>query len=67
MLIFITAVDIFFLMIAGKTEGALFVLAAMAGGQFLSSVLKLGIDRPRPELVSHLADVHTLSFPAGMP
>lgn len=64
-LIFITAVVIFYLMIAGRMAGAMFVLMAVAGGQFLSSVLKLGVDRPRPELVSHLADVHTLSFPSG--
>jgi undecaprenyl-diphosphatase len=64
-LVFIAAATVFFLLIAGRTAGALFVLAAMAGGQFLSSVLKLGIDRPRPELVSHLAEVYTLSFPSG--
>lgn len=64
-LVFIAAAIVFFLLIAGRTAGALFVLAAMAGGQLLSSVLKLGIDRPRPELVSHLAEVHTLSFPSG--
>jgi undecaprenyl-diphosphatase len=64
-LVFIAAATVFFLLIAGRTAGALFVFVAMAGGQFLSSVLKLGIDRPRPELVSHLAEVYTLSFPSG--
>ena len=36
---------------------ALFIFVAVAGGQVLSSLLKLGIDRPRPDLVSHLVDV----------
>ncbi len=55
---------IYLLMIRRRFE-ALLVLATVAGGQLLSSLLKLGIDRPRPELVSHLADVQTLSFPSG--
>jgi undecaprenyl-diphosphatase len=41
------------------------VLVSIGGGQMLSSLLKLGIDRPRPELVPHLAEVSTLSFPSG--
>jgi undecaprenyl-diphosphatase len=64
-LISFTAVVIFYLMIVRKPAAALFVFVCVAGGQLLSSVLKLGVDRPRPELVSHLADVHTLSFPSG--
>jgi undecaprenyl-diphosphatase len=27
--------------------------------------LKLGTDRPRPDLVAHLVEVHTASFPSG--
>ena len=41
------------------------MLVAVGGGQILSSLLKLGIDRPRPDLVSHLVNVQTLSFPSG--
>lgn len=64
-LIFITLSTIVYLLLARKLAAALFVFAAIAGGQILSSVLKLGIDRPRPDLVSHLVEVHTLSFPSG--
>jgi undecaprenyl-diphosphatase len=64
-LTFITAASILYLLVARKPRAALFVFAAVAGGQVLSSLLKLGVDRPRPDLVSHLADVHTLSFPSG--
>jgi len=56
---------IFYLLLAGEGKAALFIFAAVAGGQVLSSLLKLGVDRPRPDLVSHLAEVYTLSFPSG--
>jgi undecaprenyl-diphosphatase len=56
---------IVYLLLAGKAKMALFIFASVAGGQLLSSLLKLGVDRPRPELVSRLAEVYTLSFPSG--
>jgi undecaprenyl-diphosphatase len=31
----------------------------------LSSLLKLGFDRPRPDLVAHGAQVYSASFPSG--
>ena len=64
-LILITTLVILFLLLAGKWQIALFVLAAVGGGQIVSSLLKLGIDRPRPELVSHLMHESSLSFPSG--
>lgn len=44
---------------------ALLVLVAVLGGTVLSSALKLGLDRPRPDLVPHLVDVVSPSFPSG--
>jgi undecaprenyl-diphosphatase len=38
---------------------------SVGGGTLLSTLLKLGFDRPRPDLVAHLVDVRTLSFPSG--
>ena len=64
-LTYVTATVVFYLLVARNPAAALFVFVAVAGGQVLSSLLKLGIDRPRPDLVSHLVDVHTLSFPSG--
>jgi undecaprenyl-diphosphatase len=64
-LIMLTASVFFYLLISGRTGTALYVLAAVSGGQALSSLLKFGVDRPRPELVPHLADVYTTSFPSG--
>jgi undecaprenyl-diphosphatase len=64
-LVLVTAAAIFYLLLISKWREALLVLVAVGGGQILSSLLKLGIDRPRPDLVPHLAEVQTLSFPSG--
>ena len=64
-LVFIVAATIIFLIVEKQGLAALFVFLSVAGGQVVSSLLKLGIDRPRPEVVPHLAEVHTLSFPSG--
>ncbi|HSI39712.1 MAG TPA: phosphatase PAP2 family protein [Xanthobacteraceae bacterium] len=61
----VTLAVIGFLVMDGRRGTALLVVVATAGGTALSSVLKLGFDRPRPDLVAHLVDVHTLSFPSG--
>jgi undecaprenyl-diphosphatase len=52
-----------FLLIDAKRGAAILVLASVSGGVVLSSILKLGIDRPRPDLVARLVEVHTASFP----
>ena len=44
---------------------ALFLLMALGSGTALSTVLKLFFDRARPELVSHLDQISTASFPSG--
>lgn len=49
----------------GKRAAALFVLIAIAGGMALSEILKALFARPRPDLVAHLVDVHSTSFPSG--
>jgi undecaprenyl-diphosphatase len=63
--VLITAAAVLYLGLIRRWAESLFVLVAVGGGQILSSLLKLGIDRPRPDLVSHLAEVHTMSFPSG--
>ncbi len=64
-LVLVNAATLFYLLLVQRRREALLVLVAVGGGQILSSLLKLGIDRPRPDLVSHLAEVQTLSFPSG--
>lgn len=64
-LVFLVAVVVIFLLMQGKRRAALFVLAAVAGGVLVSSLLKLGFERPRPDLVPHATAVFTTSFPSG--
>jgi undecaprenyl-diphosphatase len=54
-----------YLLIDGKRRAALLVVVAVAGGLLLSTLLKEGFDRPRPDLVPHGAIVYTASFPSG--
>jgi undecaprenyl-diphosphatase len=61
----VTAGAIGYLLIDGKRAAALFVLVAVVGGVGLSESLKHVFARPRPELVAHLVEVQTASFPSG--
>ncbi|MBX6747828.1 MAG: phosphatase PAP2 family protein [Acetobacteraceae bacterium] len=54
-----------FLALARKRGAALLVLASVGGGALLSTLLKLGFERPRPDLVPHAVAVYTASFPSG--
>ncbi|AZO26763.1 phosphatase PAP2 family protein [Mesorhizobium sp. M1B.F.Ca.ET.045.04.1.1] len=64
-LVLITTATIIYLLLIRRPATALFVFVAVAGGQVLSSLLKFEVDRPRPELVSHLVNETSLSFPSG--
>lgn len=64
-LTFLTLAACGFLLLQGKRHGAVLMLAAIGGGILLSSLLKIGFDRPRPELVPHGTLVYTASFPSG--
>jgi undecaprenyl-diphosphatase len=64
-LTFMVAAALGYLLLIRKRGAALLVLVSIGGGTALSSLLKLGFDRPRPDLVAHLVDIHTLSFPSG--
>jgi undecaprenyl-diphosphatase len=48
-----------------QLRDALFVLAAAAGAILWITLLKLGFDRPRPDLVPHFMTAQTPSFPSG--
>jgi undecaprenyl-diphosphatase len=54
-----------FLALQRKRPLALYLLVAVAGGAILSSLLKWGFARPRPDLVAHGQAVYTSSFPSG--
>lgn len=61
----VTLAALGFLLVSRRHATALLVAAAVAGGGLLSMALKLLFARPRPDLVAHLAQVHSLSFPSG--
>jgi undecaprenyl-diphosphatase len=61
----IVTLVVVYLALRRKFRTALFVAASILGGWGLSSVLKLGIARPRPEVVQHLVEVSDMSFPSG--
>ncbi|MBB3932438.1 undecaprenyl-diphosphatase [Kaistia hirudinis] len=64
-LTFIMVASIIYLLLSRKREMALLLLVSVGGGTLLSSVLKIAYNRPRPELVAHIVDVSTASFPSG--
>jgi undecaprenyl-diphosphatase len=64
-LTFVTLAVAGFLVLQRKAHAALFVVLAVGGGMLLSTLLKMGFDRPRPDLVPHGAVVYTTSFPSG--
>lgn len=54
-----------YLLIHRRFRLALLVLASTGGGMLLNTALKHWFDRPRPEVVPHLREVMTPSFPSG--
>jgi undecaprenyl-diphosphatase len=54
-----------FLVLQRMRHLALYLLAAVAGGTIVGSLLKWGFARPRPDLVAHGQVVYTSSFPSG--
>lgn len=54
-----------YLWLTGKARAMLLVLGAIGSGLLVSTLLKRGFDRPRPELVPYESHVYTASFPSG--
>jgi undecaprenyl-diphosphatase len=54
-----------YLWMARQPRLALFILAAAAGAIICVTLLKIGFDRPRPDLVPHIMTAETPSFPSG--
>lgn len=54
-----------FMLLLGRYRHALFTGLATGGGAILGGLLKAMFARPRPEVVPHLVEVHSLSFPSG--
>jgi undecaprenyl-diphosphatase len=54
-----------YLALVQKRRVAMMVAGGVASGMLLSSLLKWGFSRSRPELVPHISEVYTQSFPSG--
>ncbi|MFN4205798.1 MAG: phosphatase PAP2 family protein [Agrobacterium albertimagni] len=61
----LVALVVAYLTLRRKFRTAAFVTVSILGGWALSSAMKLGIARPRPEVVQHLVEVSDMSFPSG--
>lgn len=61
----ITLLAIAYLLIDRKPAAAVLVAVAIGGGTLVSTVLKALIGRTRPDVVAHLVEVQTASFPSG--
>ena len=54
-----------FLLTRRRLGAAVLVCVAASGGMILNTAIKHLVDRPRPEVVPHLREVTTPSFPSG--
>ena len=65
LLTIIAVLAIIFLLLLGRFRHAAFTALATGGGAVMGAMLKAMFARPRPEVVPHLIEVHSLSFPSG--
>jgi undecaprenyl-diphosphatase len=54
-----------YLLTLKRWGGALMLLIATLGGTAISEGLKVGFNRPRPDLVAHIVETTSMSFPSG--
>lgn len=61
----VTLLAIGYLFAIKRWNDALLLLAATLGGTAISEGLKVGFNRPRPDLVAHIVETTSMSFPSG--
>lgn len=61
----VTLFAVGYLLTLKRWGGALMLLAATIGGTVISEGLKVGFNRPRPDLVAHIVETTSMSFPSG--
>lgn len=54
-----------FLLLARRHRQAIVLAVALGSGILVNHLLKLALSRPRPDVVEHLTNVYTASFPSG--
>lgn len=60
-----TLIAVGFLLTLKRWSDALMLLVATIGGAAISEGLKVGFNRPRPDLVAHIVEATSMSFPSG--
>jgi undecaprenyl-diphosphatase len=61
----VTLLSVGYLGVRAKWADAAMLLVATLGGTAISEGLKVGFARPRPDLVAHVVETTSLSFPSG--
>ncbi|KCZ51934.1 phosphatase PAP2 family protein [Henriciella sp. AS95] len=61
----IVVLSTLYLLLEHRIRTALLLVCSIISGTLLISLLKLGFDRPRPDLVDHLTHASSSSFPSG--
>lgn len=61
----VTLLAVGYLLSLNRWPDALMLLAATLGGTAISEGLKMGFNRPRPDLVAHIVETTSMSFPSG--
>jgi undecaprenyl-diphosphatase len=61
----VTLFAVGYLLVLKRWGAALVLLAATLGGTAISEGLKVGFNRPRPDLVAHIVETTSMSFPSG--
>ena len=64
-LVMLTLAAIGYLLMRRQFGASIFVMVSVVGGTALSSVMKVFFDRPRPDVVPHLMEATSASFPSG--
>ncbi|MEZ5959160.1 MAG: phosphatase PAP2 family protein [Hyphomonadaceae bacterium] len=61
----VTLFAVGYLLAVKRWGDALLLLVATLGGALISEGLKVGFNRPRPDLVAHIVEATSMSFPSG--
>lgn len=61
----VTALVVVYLWLLRRWRASAVVLVSVIGGMIISQGMKALFQRARPDLVPHIVDVHTMSFPSG--
>lgn len=61
----VIALVVVYLWLLRRWRASMLVLVSVIGGMVISQGMKALFQRARPDLVPHIVDVHTMSFPSG--